>query len=615
MESTEVRVTFAPGGATVVVPAGELLLSAAVSAGLPLSAPCGGHGRCGKCKVQILEGECHPPEDRERQVLSTEELTSGTRLACQATVASDLRVWVAPDQEVIGKKPLEDALLQGLEPDPVVKYTAVSLPKPSMQDQRSDFGRLCDELDGTIAVREASLRALWALPQALRDNDFKVAVTAREGRLLEVAGSTHSLHPLGAAVDIGTTTVVAYLVDLVTGEHVGSGAAHNPQGQHGADVISRTEYTKTAPDGLGRLQREAVGVVNQVLAQALESYGAGPERVFEVTVVGNTCMHHMFLGLDPRYIAEAPYIPVNAGGMVVDPSELGIRMHAAGRVVTLPVIAGYVGADTVGLILATRLTERQQPTLAIDIGTNGEVVLWTGERLLCASCAAGPAFEGAQIEHGMRAAPGAIATVDLSDGDLRIATIGELPAVGICGSGLLDAMAVLLEAGLVDVMGRMAGEDKLEDLPPALAQRLEGEGHLRRVVLARASQAQAERPVYLSQKDVREVQLAKGAVRAAVELLLKDAGLAVGDLAEVLLAGAFGNYIRPQSALRIGMLPPMDPARVRGVGNAAGAGAMMALISAERRQAACAIAETADHLELARRPDFQQTFMETMLFM
>ncbi|NPV46908.1 MAG: DUF4445 domain-containing protein [Armatimonadetes bacterium] len=615
MKISEVRVTFAPGGATAVVPAGELLLGAAVSAGLPLSAPCGGRGRCGKCKVQILKGQCSPVTEQERAVLSPEELASGTRLACQALVETDVEVWAQPEQEVVGKKPLEDHLLEGLQADPVVKHAVVSLSKPSLQDQRSDFQRLCDGLQGVLPCREASPRALWALPRVLRDNDFRVAVTAREGRLLEVTAPGAAQHPLGAAVDIGTTTVVAYLVDLVTGEHIGSGAAHNPQGQHGADVISRTEYAKTAPDGLGRLQREAAGVVNQVLGQALSSYGAGPERLYEITVVGNTCMHHMFLGLDPRYIAEAPYIPVNAACMTVAPGDVGIRMHAEGRVVTLPVIAGYVGADTVGVILATRLVERKRPVLAIDIGTNGEVVLWTGERLLCASCAAGPAFEGAQIEQGMRAAPGAISAVDLPDGDLHITTIANQPPVGICGSGLFDAMAVALEAGFVDMMGRMVGDDALDSLPPSLARRLTGEGPQRRMVLASADEAHTGRPVYLSQRDVREIQLAKGAVRAAVELLLREAELELDDVEEVLLAGAFGNHIRPESALRIGMLPPVEADRVRGVGNAAGAGAMMALISAEQRQLACSIAQTAQHLELAQRPEFQQTFMETMLFM
>lgn len=615
MSNEGLRVMFVPGGKRVQVPSGELILSAAVAAGVPIAAPCGGRGRCGKCRVTIERGECNPPTELELSLLSAEELATGVRLACQATVEGELTVYVEPQHEVIGKKPLEDDLLEGLALEPSVRQVTVALPAPSLADQRSDFRRLQEATAETLGLEEAAVRALWALPGAVREGQWEVTATARERRLVEVAARGNGHHPLGAAVDIGTTTVVAYVVDLVTGEHVGSGAAVNPQGQHGADVISRTEYATSHPEGLARLQREAAGVVNQVVAQALESCQGCHERLLEMTVVGNTCMQHLFMGLDPRYIAEAPYIPVTSDLTVASPAELGIDMHGSGRIVCLPIIAGYVGADTVGVILATRLTERREPVLAVDIGTNGEVALWNGERLLCASCAAGPAFEGAQIEFGMRAAPGAIERVALSDGDLSIATIGDQPAAGICGSGLFDAMAMLLAGGLVDPMGRMVAEDKANGMPPGLRDRLEGADHLRRVVLAHPAESATGRAVCLTQKDVRELQLAKGAVRAAIEILLKEAGLKVEDVAEVLVAGAFGNYIQPESALRMGLLPPLEVERIRGVGNAAGAGAMMALLSLPERRRACEIARQAEHVELSQRPDFQQMFMETMLFL
>lgn len=593
-----------------MVPAGELLLNAAVAAAVPLNAACGGHGRCGKCKVRILQGRCLPPGDDERFSLSDEELSQGYRLACHARVDSDLIIETIAEPELVCAKPLEDDLLVGVEVAPAVRQMTVELPQPHLTDQRSDFVRLREELLPENTMTHAALHALWTLPQVLRASDFQVAATLRGEALVDVQAADTAQHPLGVAVDIGTTTVVAYLVDLVTGEHLGSGTAQNPQSQHGADVISRTEFSKSHPEGLARLQREAAGVVNQVVAQALECIQAGPERIHEMTVVGNTCMHHLFLGLDPRYIAEAPYIPVTADPIEVSPAEVGIKMHSTGRILVLPVIAGYVGADTVGVILATRLTESTQPVLAVDIGTNGEVALWSGERLLVASCAAGPAFEGAQIEYGMRAANGAISEVELRDGDLVVRTIGDQPALGICGSGLFDAMAAVLDAGLVDMMGRMAGNDKLATLPPALAQRLDGEANTRRVRLA----GEGATAVYLTQRDVRELQLAKGAVQAAVELLLKECGLHVSDLSAVLLAGAFGNYINPVSAVRMGLLPQMDASLLRGVGNAAGAGAMMALLSLPWRQKAIELARQAEHIELAQRADFQQMFMETMLF-
>jgi len=613
VSSSLVRVSFTPGGETVEVPAGELLASAAVAAGVPLDTPCGGHGRCGKCLVRVEKGHCLPPSEHELESLNAEELAQGWRLACQAQVDTDLVVYVAPEGDVLCTKPLEDDLLEGVVVEPVIVQAIIELPRPSLQDQRSDLVRLRDSAGPTVRLDTAELKALWTLPQVLRENSFRVQVLVRDGALLEVHPPDYPDHPLGVAVDIGTTSVVAYLVDLVTGEHLGSGTAHNPQAQHGADVISRTEYAKNHPGGLARLQREAVGVVNQVVAQALENVPCGPERLYEMTVVGNTCMHHLFLGLDPRYIAESPYIPVATDCLQVAPGHLGVKMNAVGRVLCLPNIAGYVGADTIGVILATRLTESDKPLLAVDIGTNGEVALWTGERLLCASCAAGPAFEGAQIEYGMRAAAGAISGVELLDGDLRIETIGDEPALGICGSGLFDAMAVALEAGLVDQMGRMADDNKAKTLPPALAQRLSGEANTRKILLTPPDGEGLD--IYFTQKDVRELQLAKGAVRAAVELLLKEGGLKVDDLTAVLLAGAFGNYINPPSAVRMGLLPPMDLAKIRGVGNAAGAGAMMALISTSWRQKACAIAHRAEHIELALRAEFQQMFMETMLFL
>lgn len=614
VSSNIIKITFTPGGETLEVSAGELLLDAAVAAGVPINAPCGGHGRCAKCLVRVEEGHCSPPADHELESLSEEELQQGWRLGCCAVAKTDCVVFLPPEAAALFSKPLEDALIEGVALEPDLVQVQLQLPPPSLQDQRSDFIRLCDTAASCSPIATAELHALWALPTVLRQNDFNISATVRGGHLLEVHAPAAAEHPLGVAVDLGTTSVVAYLVDLVTGEHLGSGTAHNPQARHGADVISRTGYSKEHPDGLAQLQREAAGVVNQVVAQALDEAGCRPERVFEMTFVGNTCMHHLFLGLDPRYIAEAPYIPVNALPIEVSPQALGIKMNAAGRVFCLPVIAGYVGADTVGVIAATRLMESNQPVLAVDIGTNGEVALWSGDRLIVASCAAGPAFEGAQIEYGMRAAAGAISSVELLNDDITVETIGNQPALGLCGSGLFDAMAVCLQAGLVDMMGRMADDAKAASLPPALAARLSGEGSTRKVLLASPELGNAPQPIYFTQKDVRELQLAKGAVRAAVELLLKECALKVDDLSAILLAGAFGNYIRPKSALRMGLLPETDLAKISGVGNAAGAGAMLALISQPWRQKTCEIARRAEHLELAQRADFQQMFMETMLF-
>jgi uncharacterized 2Fe-2S/4Fe-4S cluster protein (DUF4445 family) len=336
--------------------------------------------------------------------------------------------------------------------------------------------------------------------------------------------------------------------------------------------------------------------------------------VYELTVVGNTCMTHLFLGLDPHHVARAPYIPVVDQALRAPSAELGVGINPRGEVNSLPNIAGWVGADTVGVLLSTRLTESPNPTLAIDIGTNGEVMLWSGETAFVCSTAAGPAFEGAQIRHGMRAAAGAIEHVRAVEDGVAIQTIGDAPAVGICGSGLLDAVAVLLDLGVVNSAGLMADEQVGRDLPPSLRERLSGQGQDRQFALATAEESGLGEPVTLTQRDIRQLQLAKGAMRAGIQVLLSESGLHATDLERILLAGAFGSYIDRASAVRLGLVPALPLAQIVAVGNAAGAGAVMALTSTDEREKATRLAEAAVHVELSSRPDFQMLFMETMLF-
>ena len=621
-------VQFQPSGRQVVVTAGtrvsdavqqagvslSLPSDAAQQAGVPLSLPCGGHGKCGKCRVTLLTGELSPPDDDEKRLLKEAELADGVRLACVARVQGDCALYVAPAARVIGDKTLAANLIRSVELRPGVRQYCVELSPPSLSDQRSDFRRLVDDLEPLSGPLHGCTAALRDLPAALRQGEFRVCATFVGRRLVDVDPAAQPPRCLGAAVDIGTTTVVAYVMDLLTGEQLATAAALNPQARHGADVISRIEFANTHEGGLAELQQEAAGVVNQTVGEALAKLGEPHTQVYEMTVVGNTCMQHLFAGLDPRNLAQAPFIPVSSDPIKMWPLDCGILMHPRGSVYCLPSIAGFVGADTVGVILAADLTSRSDPVLAVDIGTNGEVALWTGEKLLVASCAAGPAFEGVQIQYGMRAAPGAIESIELRDDDLRISTIDDQPAIGICGSGIFDAMATLLEAGLCDPMGRMVNGQVPETVAANIARRLAGEGPQRKVLLATAGDGAATENIGITQRDVREIQLAKGAVRAAIEVLLKEAGLKAEDLGDVLLAGAFGNHISPASAVRIGMLPDIPLERIRGVGNAAGAGAILALLSTEERERAVQIARQATHLELSSRLDFQMTFADSMLF-
>jgi len=613
-EALEVTVQFQPSGRQVSVPAGTRLSDAAEQAGVQLNLPCGGHGKCGKCRVSVLTGEISDLAGDERDHLTEAELAHGVRLACCARALGNCAIYVTPTARVIGDKTLSEDLVRSVELRPNVRQYHVEVLPPSLEDQRSDFRRLVDDLEPLSGPLHGTVSALRGLPTALRKDGHRVCATFVGNRLVDVDPASTPPRCLGAAVDIGTTTVVAYVMDLLTGEQLATAAAHNPQARHGADVISRIEHSTTHTDGLAELQREAADVVNEVIEIALGKFDGRHQHIYEMTVVGNTCMQHLFAGLDPHYLARSPFIPVTSDPIRMSPDDCGVKMHPRGRVCCLPVVAGFVGADTVGVILAADMTSRTDPVLAVDIGTNGEVALWSGEKLLVASCAAGPAFEGVQIQYGMRAAPGAIEGVSFVDGDLCISTIDDRPAVGICGSGIFDAMATLLESGMCDPMGRMLNGQVPEGMAANLSRRLDGEGPQRKVLLATEGNGAGAENIYITQRDVREIQLAKGAVRAAIEVLLKEAGLTADDLGEILLAGAFGNHINPASAVRIGMLPDVPLDRIRGVGNAAGAGAILALLSIDERGRATEIAHQATHLELSGRLDFQMTFADTMLF-
>ncbi|HUS79782.1 MAG TPA: ASKHA domain-containing protein [Armatimonadota bacterium] len=605
------RVTFKPSGEAGEFEAGLTILAAAEELGAGIAAPCGGKGRCGRCLVRV-EGECSAPTEAERQYIGARELAAGYRLACEAALLGDAAVTVPLGSQTNGTQVLSDVSGRRITLEPNATQCGVQLPLPSLADQRSDCTRLGEEIGITCRELTAELGVLRALPGAVRAEDFHVNVVTVGTRLARVLPASSSARCLGVAVDIGTTTVVLHLMDLGSGQRLATASALNPQARYGHDLISRIEHSNASPGGLGDLQGAILRLINDLLLRATRDARVSADDVFEVAVVGNTAMHHMFLGLDPANLARAPYIPVTSKALEVPARQIGLAINPAGNVYCLPVIAGFVGADTVAVLTVSELTSRQRPTMAIDIGTNGEVMLWSGERLLVTSCAAGPAFEGAEISHGVRAASGAIEHVRLRDGDLEINTINGDRPNGICGSGIFDIVAVLLESGAADHMGRLAAET--DGLAEGIASRLRGEGPGREFLLVPAGKTADDRDIVFTQKDLREVQLAKGAVRAAVELLCIEAGVRIADLDEVLLAGAFGNYIDPRSALRIGLLPPVALERIVGIGNAAGAGAVAALISTRERERAEELAGQAEHMELMARADFQMVYAESMLF-
>ena len=417
----------------------------------------------------------------------------------------------------------------------------------------------------------------------------------------------------GAAFDVGTTTIVGALLDLAAGRQIATAARANPQIPFGDDVIARIGHAGK-DGGLDELRRLLVDCVNEMLTEMCRSVGAGTESVYELTFVGNTTMNHILLGIDPTPLAHAPYEAVLLDSKSVAAGELAVRIRRTGRVYTMPNIAGYVGGDTVGVILASGMRDYDGVQLALDIGTNGEIVLGGAGRLVACSTAAGPAFEGARIKHGMRAADGAIEKVLIND-DVRLNVIGGGPPRGICGSGVVDAVAALLDARIIEPTGRMLPPDQLPaDVGEALRARVvERHGQIC-FELARSADSATGEPICLTQRDVREVQLGQGAIRAGTAIILREYGVSVDDLDRVFLAGAFGNFVRVRSAIRIGLLPDVPDDKVEFIGNAAGTGAKMVLAGRACRAAAEALARDTEYIELAGRPDFQAEFAEAMVF-
>lgn len=606
---------FEPSGARARVSEGDTVLEAAISAGVKIESVCGGRGTCGKCRVVVIEGDLSPPTSLERDVLGDDSLARRHRLACQAVITSDVHVLVPDESRVSEVSILSEGIEQAVALEPWVKRHHLRVPETTLEEQLSDLANLVrvwpalgeDGLEPTLA-------ALRQLPGALRAQEGHISLVEANGRIIEIEADHGPERLLGMAFDIGTTTVVGYLLDLETGEQLAVSSRLNPQTRFGDDVVSRIEHAGRGAAELEALQAVIVGALNEIVAETLSQVDAHRRDVLAVTAVGNTTMHHLLLGIDPSALAQSPYVPVAVTPLSITGSELGLAVHPDAAVWVLPNIAGWVGADTVGVLLSTALWQSEEVALAIDIGTNGEMALGSRERLITCSTAAGPAFEGAHLSCGMRAATGAIDRVSI-DEDVHWHAIGERRPRGICGSGLVDVLAEMLGAGVVNSMGKIVDADELETQgKPRLAKRILGTGRQKAFVIVLPNESSNGEAIQLTQRDVRELQLAKGAMRAGIEILLKELGIGRDEVKAVYLAGAFGNYIRPESALGIGLLPYLAQARIVPVGNAAGSGAKMALLSDSARRAAAELVRRTEYLELSGRPDFQGEFAEAMLF-
>ena len=607
----------------LTVAPGVSILTAAHDGGVDVTATCGGRGRCTSCRVKFIEGTIPPPTIMDEIQLGDDLVREGYRLSCQCTVTEPITVQIAPPLEeqafqILGAGPGVGGLGVRIDAGIAKELLKVSLPREE-HHQTSDLEQLAAAVG--VAPESVGPSVLAGLPQALRDDPAGVTVTTfvsgsgPAGAVRTVVaverGDTTAMK-FGLAIDVGTTSVVTTLIELESGEQLASVSSLNPQAVFGGDLMSRIAFAQFNPTNLRKLQTRIVGLLNQHVAEVCRTSGVLPKWIYKAVVVGNTCMHHLLLGIDPSHVGLAPYAPVMRHAAVLSARELPLKIAPEARVCLLPLVAGFVGADAVAVALATRLADSPALRVAVDIGTNGEVLLGSRERLLGCSAPAGPALEGAQIRHGMRGAQGAIDKVTI-DHDVRVHTIGETPALGICGSGLIDLLAGLLDAGVVDWTGLIQVEAR-DSLPPALRDRLAMRGEERVFVVLRPGEAGARAEIVLTQDDVRQVQLAKGAIASGIAMLLHVAAVPLERVEELLLAGGFGNYLSILSAIRIGLIPALPVGRVRYVGNAASLGAQLCLLSEAERARADTIASAIEHVSLAAHPDFEQLFVDAMNF-
>jgi uncharacterized 2Fe-2S/4Fe-4S cluster protein (DUF4445 family) len=624
------HVIFQPSGKRGKVSPGKTIIDASRDLGAGIESVCGGGKNCGKCKVRIENGffsadgissspgHLSPFEDDENKWIDAKERAAGYRLACAARIRGDVLVFVPEQSRGAGQVVRKGATDRPITLNPAVTLHAVALSAPTLHDPLGDFDRLKKALvrrHHFPSSIEIDYPALRRLPVALRQEKWKVTVAAWKKReILDIIpGKAEAAY--GLAVDIGTTTVAAYLCHLPSGKRIGTETMMNPQIAYGEDVMSRIGYVMAHPDGLEKLHRAIIEGLNGLIRALTEKAGLSPEHVLDLTIVGNTLMHHLFLKITPEYLGVAPFPPALHPSVDMKARDLGLLVHPSAYVHVLPVEAGFVGADNVGVLIAERPHRQKKKVLIIDVGTNGELVLGNNEKLLSTSCATGPALEGAHITFGMRAAPGAIERIriDPETFDVTFGVIGHeaggtpagmLRAKGICGSGIIDGIAELFRTGVIDATGRFR-----KDIP---SPRFRTNEERTEFVIAWKHETSIEKDITITQQDVRNVQLAKAALYTGAKLMMRKLG--IDRVEKVILAGAFGSYIDPMKAMTIGMFPDCDPKQVYAVGNAAGDGARMALLNTGKRREADDIAEKVEYVELTIEKDFQKEFLDAMAF-
>ena len=616
-------VIFQPAGRRGRVESGKNLLEASRELGVDIESVCGSQKTCGKCKVRVQEGlfqrhgiesraeHLSPLAEEEKEYLSENEIADGCRLACAADVMGDVLVFV-PEESRGGDQVVRKEVTQRkINVNPAVRTYTVKLEKPTLTDPTGDYDRLVNALQSQHGLGELTARrpVLASLPTALREGEWEVTAAVWMGKQILKIAPGASMPCYGLAIDIGTTTLAGYLCDLSTGEVPAVHSLMNPQVKYGEDVMSRVTYIMTHEGGLSELHLEIIGAVNKIVSGVCGEASIDTGDILELCVVGNTVMHHLFLGISPEAVGVSPFVPAVQSAIDVSASELGIGVNECANVHLLPNEAGFVGADNVGVLIAEAPYEKDEMQLIIDIGTNGEILLGNKDRLLSASCATGPALEGAHIKYGMRAAPGAVERVSI-DPETKAASYSLIDggedglARGICGSGIIDAIAEMFRVGIIEKSGRF---DKSLDEGIIV-----GEGKNREYVIVPKEATSIGKDITITLGDVRAVQLAKSAIYGASRILMQKLGIEKID--RVVLAGAFGSYIDRTAAMLMGMFPDCPIENVLAVGNAAGDGARMALLDVDKRREAQEHASRVEYVELTLEKEFEREYVSAMHF-
>lgn len=610
-----ISVSLQPVGKNIMVNRGTTLLETTRKAGVALTAICGGDSACGSCVVKLPQNSLvSPPTLLEKDILGQHKLSSGFRLACQTVILGDLVVHIPPESLSSNQRSQVDGKGKPVVFDPLLQIYNLTIPKKLYPDKNHESCNLRDVLakETGIAPEKLPLHKLELLPRLLKENQGQLRVVIRDQCLVTVCEPNRPV--LGMAVDIGTTKLAAYLLCLETGTHLAQSGIANPQIAFGDDVMARINYALSSDERSKELQELLVDTLNSLAkdlcVQATEAnsnkirHEYHPNQLLEMVMVGNTAMHHLLLRLPVHQLGLAPYVPAISDAVDTTATELGLKTSSEANIHLLPNIAGFVGADHVAMLLASEILQENKITLYIDIGTNTEITLKTPDKMITCSTASGPAFEGAHIKNGMRASEGAIERLKIENGKIHYQVINDVKPVGICGSGILDAIAQMIQSGLVNTMGGLVNNHPMVS---------EGDDGLE-VIIAPATITGHQDKISLSRKDISEVQLAKGAIKAAIVMLLRQTNTFSENVEKVVFAGAFGTYLNLDSAQQISLIPHLKNAKFTQVGNAAGMGAKQALLSRKKRKEALEIKDKMEYLELAGHPEFTNEFADAMLF-